>query len=243
MRQLLALVLLLLAVPVTAAPRRRVVAPAPRQVVVSDDFRLGTRGWEAGFADYSPMSADMELAAGLRPLPAELGIDGTGFMLSGHNRSDDLFMFLTRKLTATDGIRANQRYEISYRLIFASNAGGTACSGIGGHPGFSVSMKAGGSGEEPRIELDASAHLRVSVDKGNQSTGGPAATVAGDISTGSSDCRDTAPYKTLELRHRHTYPVQANHFAELWLLVGTDSGFEGKTTLYYEMIEATLTPR
>lgn len=36
--------------------------------------------------------------------------------------------------------------------------------------------------------------------------------------------------------------IAANEQGEIWLLVGTDSGFEGKTTLYYEGIGATLRP-
>jgi hypothetical protein len=36
--------------------------------------------------------------------------------------------------------------------------------------------------------------------------------------------------------------VNANSRGELWLLVGTDSGFEGLTALYYQRIDVTLAP-
>jgi hypothetical protein len=36
--------------------------------------------------------------------------------------------------------------------------------------------------------------------------------------------------------------VRANPDGTFWLLVGTDSGFEGTTTLYYQRIGVTLTP-
>jgi hypothetical protein len=238
------LMVMVLAPPAEAQRRRRAVSspPPPQVVVVNDDFLMGNRGWRAGFADYSPVNGDMELMSGLAPLPPSLGVTGMGFVLIGHNRSDDLFMFLTKKLTAADGIWPNKRYEVSYRLVIASNAGGDACAGIGGHPGYSVYLKAGASEEEPRVELDATNHYRLTVDKGNQSVGGSAASVVGDISTGSDNCSESAPYKSLERVHRHTSLVQADAFGELWLLVGTDSGFEGKTTLYYQAIVATLTP-
>jgi hypothetical protein len=36
--------------------------------------------------------------------------------------------------------------------------------------------------------------------------------------------------------------VNANASGELWLLVGTDSGFEGTTALYYQRIDVRLVP-
>jgi hypothetical protein len=233
-----------LVVPAAAQRRRAIVpgAPPARTVTITDDFTMGTRGWVAGFADYSPANEDLELDSGIRALPPELSVAGTGFMIEGHNRSDDLFMFLKKRLTQIDGIRANQRYEITYSVKFASNAGGESCAGIGGHPGLSVYMKVGASGQEPTVALDDDDHYRVSVDKGNQDEGGAAASVAGNISTGSSNCSSSAPFQSLDLQHRHTSFVQSNAFAELWLLVGTDSGFEGKTTLYYQLISVTLRP-
>src|SRR5687767_8344522 len=73
-----------------AQSRRRAVSRkdlAPLRLY--DDFRLGALGWTAAFSDYSPVSAPvMELDSGIRPLPAELGTPGTGFFITGHNRSD-----------------------------------------------------------------------------------------------------------------------------------------------------------
>ena len=36
------------------------------------------------------------------------------------------------------------------------------------------------------------------------------------------------------------FQAKANENGELWLVVGTDSGFEGKTTIYYNRIEVIL---
>jgi hypothetical protein len=246
-----AIVLLLLITLFTTtvdAQRRRAVGqrqPIERgpAINVDDDFRNGTLGWTAAFADYSTLTRidTMELGSGIRPLPPELGVSGTGFMLTGQNRSDDLFMFLTKKLTAADGVEPAQRYAVSYRVTLASNAGGNNCVGIGGHPGYSVFLKVGAAGEEPRVELEGT-QWRLTVDKGNQSQGGTAASVAGHISTESDRCFSDAPYASILRAHRHPPIVTANDFGELWLIVGTDSGFEGRTTLYYQRIEATLTP-
>jgi hypothetical protein len=72
------------------------------------DFRNGARGWKAGFADFDPDVHDIDAESGIRELPAELG-PGTGFFLAGSNVSDDLFMFLKRRLKASDGIKPNRR--------------------------------------------------------------------------------------------------------------------------------------
>ncbi len=211
-------------------------APSVR---INDDFRFGAQGWAASFSDYAPIQENiMEFDSGIRSLPAELG-SGTAYFISANNRSDDVFMFLVRKLTEAEGIRANKRYQVSFRILLGSNAPGNNCAGIGGHPGFSVYLKAGATSVEPRSVLMASGFV-MNVDKGNQSTGGPAATVAGDVSTGTDVCSN-APFATLERIHRHTFSIDSNASGELWLLVGTDSGFEGKTSLYYQSISATLT--
>jgi hypothetical protein len=238
-------VIILGSAAVSAATRRRaVVQPSISTVIVTDDFRNGPLGWQAGFADYSPLSEPtMELASGIRALPAELGVQGTGFFIQAHNRSDDVFMFLKKKLTRADGIQPNQLYEVSYEMAIGSQAGGENCAGIGGHPGFSVYLKAGAASVEPLSALAADNHYRMNVDIGQQSQGGSAASVAGNISTGASDCQSTAPFRTITRSHRHPVPVMSNRAGEIWLLVGTDSGFEGLTRLYYQSIKATLIPR
>ena len=227
-----------------ATRRRAVVSPVVATVVVADDFRNGPLGWQAGFADYSPVQESiMEFGAGVRALPAELGMQGTGFFMQSHNRSDDVFMFLKKKLTRADGIQPNQLYEVAFDIVLASHAGGENCVGIGGHPGFSVYVKAGAAGIEPMPELRSDSHYRMNVDIGQQSQGGSAASVAGNISTGSNDCMSTAPFRTITRSHRHPVPVMSNAVGEIWLIVGTDSGFEGLTRLYYQSIKTTLTPR
>jgi hypothetical protein len=221
----------------------RIVGPPP-VVSVDDDFRNGALGWQAGFADYSPandQNGSMGLEAGIRPLPPELGVIGTGFYFRGNNHSDDLFMFMKKRLTAADGIRPSQRYEASFHIVLASNAG-SECGGIGGAPGQSVYLKTGASAVEPAVFLDTDDHFRMNVDKGNQAEGGPAGSVAGHIGTSSTDCRGDSPFMSIERTHRHPFVVTASDSGDLWLLIGTDSGFEGITRLYYQSIEVTLTP-
>lgn len=221
--------------------------PSSQSISLGFDFRNGVEGWQAGFADYPPgQDGQFMLLAEIRDLPSELGESGTGFFIQGMNRSDDLFMFLKRRLGTEDGIAANQSYQISFTIRFASNAP-TNCMGVGGAPGESVFLKAGATPTEPAAVLDATDnHFRMNVDKGNQASGGPAASVVGDIANG-TPCEevpnlDESPYVSLERTHVHEFVVTANGDGELWLLIGTDSGFESLTALYYQRIDVELTP-
>jgi hypothetical protein len=151
------------------------------------NFCDGAQGWEAGFAEYSPEMEGMQLEEGIRPLPSELGIEGTGYYLKGMNHSDDLFMFLKRRLETDDGVVPGQEYRIKFTIVFASNAPSGAV-GIGGSPGESVFLKAGASMVEPEVYLDSDTeYYLMNVDKGSGNGGnGTAASVIGDIANGLS---------------------------------------------------------
>jgi hypothetical protein len=60
------------------------------------DFEDDEQGWVTGFADlpadYDPMI--YELDSGWGELPS--GLEGNAIFLNGHNRSDDLFMFVPK---------------------------------------------------------------------------------------------------------------------------------------------------
>lgn len=218
----------------------------PLPITVSYDFRNGARGWEAGFADYPPATDNgfFELKAEIRALPPELGINGTGFYIQGNNHSDDLFMFLKRRLSSEDGILPGQTYEITFKVVFAS-AAQTGCFGIGGSPGDSVFMKAGASPAEPRALLSdprGFSWLRMNVDKSNQAQSGIAASVVSNVANGHPCDPFFMQYLSVERVHQHTSLVNANSKGELWLLVGTDSGFEGTTAIYYQRIDVTVAP-
>jgi hypothetical protein len=220
-------------------------------IAKSFDFRNGAVGWQAGFADYTPgidRDGVFDLKAEIRNLPPELGITGTGFYFQGSNRSDDLFMFLKRRLDRDDGIVSGQTYQITFKIVFASTVQ-SGCTGVGGSPGVSVYLKAGASPAEPNALLTpppndprAFSDLRMNVDKSNQSQSGIAASVAGNIANGHACDPNESPYVSIQRTHQHTSLVNANSRGELWLLVGTDSGFEGTTAVYYQRIDVTLTP-
>ncbi len=111
-----------------------------------------------------------------------------------------------------------------------------------GAPGESVVLKAGASSSEPMSILNSSGYRRMNVNIGDHIQGGSAASMVSNIANGQPCDTSSRRYVTLQRTHQHTTEVTATSNGELWLLVGTDSGFEGLTTLYYQRIEVQLAP-
>ena len=198
-------------------------------------FEDGDEGWQVGFADLPEDhdQATYELESGHRPLPRAWR--GSGIYIQGHNRSDDLFMFLKREI---GGLVPSATYDISASIDLATNVP-LASFGIGGSPGSSVFVKAGASTAEPLAELGDDNHLRMNIDKGNQATEGSAMGVIGDVAH-PDVMVDEYRIKMLTTESQFR-SVETDSQGRAWLIVGTDSGFEGLTTLYYDRITFTLT--
>jgi len=189
----------------------------------------GADGWVVDFADYPPnVGTDYDFESSFTTLPEPLDTTVPALRISGTNRSDDLFMFAKRKLT---NLPANQNFEVRIEASFASDAASNAV-GIGGPPGESVYIKAGVIPEEPTVSTDSMGWLRADFDKGNQSQIGTQAVSLGNAANGT----DEFEYVLLERDAESTMTLKTNENGEAWLYIGSDSGFEGNTTLYYRRI-------
>lgn len=218
-------------------------SPAPATRTLRFDFDEGEQGWEAVFADYPPANAEIyELEAGLRPLPETVASDKRGYMLRGSNRSDDLWMSLVRRLTVEDGLSPDTRYRVHFAFSFASDAP-AGCVGIGGAPGESVYVKVGASPKPAGVTADEEGFLHFDLDNGAQSQTGSESTAAGDVTNG-TDCEgdNLGVFRRVEREVEHAHIVTSNDAGELTVFIGTDSGYEGVTELFYESIVLTLTP-
>jgi hypothetical protein len=216
------------------------LAPAASSaLVITSNFAQGSDAWLPVFTDYNLTVSGFEFLAEVRPLPESVQVPHPfrqAYYLQSHNRSDDVFMFLKKVLTRNEGVVENATYRLSFDIWFASNA--SDCVGAGGDPGTSVYLKAGGSTEEPVPLLLPNGYLSVTIDKGNQAEGGREMGVAGNISNGGS-CEEPT-YVLLRKRYRHPYPIRSSASGDLWIAVGTDSGYEGLTGLYYYQIRVRL---
>jgi hypothetical protein len=202
------------------------------------DFTADAEGWTGAFCDYPQNEGTgYELMFGWASLSTELG-GGGGLRISGNNHSDDLFMYVTRSIT---GLRPSTAYAVSTAVRVATNASAD-CVGIGGGPGTDVTMKIGAAALAPLAQPDAQGWLRLNLDKGDQSTGGADLKVAGDISNGLPCDPASAPYELKNLALPGGFTVTSSSDGTVFVILGTDSGFEGVTTLYYDQVSVTLTP-
>ncbi|UBM57832.1 hypothetical protein LAG90_13560 [Marinilongibacter aquaticus] len=194
------------------------------------DFESNNQDWVGNFADYPEGdSAFYELQYSYSTLPSPLDSTEGALKLSGNNHSDDLFMYAKKQIS---GLQPNTKYAATFTLELATNAADNSV-GIGGSPASSVYVKAGLTDTEPKSStLDSLNHYRMNIDKGNQSGGGTDMIVLGDLSNGQSE--EVYVLKTLT----NTTPFEATTDAEgkLWFIVGTDSGYEGISTVYYNKI-------
>jgi len=191
------------------------------------DFSQGDYGWVGDFSEY-PVgdSIAYKLVFKHDQLPSNLGM-GKGLMLSGTNYSDDLFMFVKKKIT---GLMPATEYQIGFEIEFATNAPKNSV-GVGGSPGESVYLKAGASAVEPG-KVAANGYYEMNIDKGNQLSGGKDMILVGNIASPSP----SSEYNVVDRSNSVSFKTTTNSEGELWLIVGTDSGFEGTTTLYYTKI-------
>ena len=202
-------------------------------LLYQSDFQNNADGWVIGISDYGVDQRDiMEFESAHTGLPAPLDATRKSLMISSMNRSDDAFMFLKKKVV---GLEPNKEYSLLFEIELASKYP-TNSIGIGGSPGGSVFLKAGASTVEPVSGL-RNGFYSINIDKGDQSNDGKEAILLGNIGTGD----DANEYKLITRSNMNKpFVAHANPQGALWLIIGTDSGFEGLTTLYYSKINVRV---
>jgi hypothetical protein len=212
--------------------------PDDDAIVLTWDFAAAAHGWTAGFADY-PVGAEdaYELESGHSALPAPLDQSRKGLLLSGNNHSDDLLMYVTRRV---DGLEPGTTYRVRFEVEIATSAP-RGCVGVGGSAGESVYVKAGAADVEPERTSDDQQHWRLSVDIGNQGADGVNGITIGDVANTGTDCASPV-YQLKQLASApKVLEVQTDDQGSLWLIVGIDSGFEATTRLWFTRIGVRLT--
>ncbi|PYJ98385.1 MAG: PEP-CTERM sorting domain-containing protein [Verrucomicrobia bacterium] len=197
------------------------------------DLRRPCAGWQAGFADYlADQESFYELASAYADACTNLN---RGLFISGNNHSDDLFMFIKRPIC---NLEPSTIYEVEAWVEFWSKAP-TGCIGAGGDPGESVYVKFGATPVEPSTVIEDDGTVRMNVDIGHQAIDGADAVVIGNIATSITDCHNEQ-YELKELETLAPLVTRSDPRGTLWIFVGTDSGFEGKTSLIYTQVRVTI---
>jgi hypothetical protein len=208
--------------------------PPPRDF----SFAEGRDSWEAQYADYAPgQETGIAFASSHGPLPQPLA-HLNGYRLFSNNQSDDVFMYVYGRI---EGLSPNQAYRLSFTVRFATNAP-PGCPGIGGAPGESVYVKAGATTREPGNVVE-NGKVITNFDKGDQSGAGARSLVLGNIARSSGACDTTLPFELKTLSSDSaTLRAQADEGGRLWIFLGTDSGFEGPTEIFYLGGSVVLAP-
>jgi hypothetical protein len=199
-------------------------------------FDTDAQSWQGDFADY-PITDSIfyELAFSYSTLPQPLDIYKGSLKITGNNHSDDLFMFIKRQIT---GLKPNTNYNIRFNIQMASCAP-TNAAGVGGAPGESVYLKAGAAAIEPKkiVNNDEPDMYRMNIDKANQAQSGNDMAVIGNVGVA-----DNTTQFTLVDRSNSDALFKAKTDAEgkIWVIIGTDSGFESTTTLYFSNIAVSF---
>jgi hypothetical protein len=205
----------------------------PEEVEMTWNFATGKEGWEGDFADY-PLGEEAfyELVFEHDTLPAPLDRTHYALKLSGNNHSDDLFMFVKRKVT---GLEPDMVYYVTFTVEFASDVP-NGMVGAGGSPGESVYVTAGAALEEPIKVAGPDNYYGMNIKKSNQSQNGEDMLVIGNFANGT----DQPVYTLKTVSNEKPFHVTTDSRGELWIIIGTDSGFEATTTIYYNSIAVKL---
>lgn len=193
------------------------------------DFKDGLQGFMGGFADL-PAEKDVEkkfeLAFGHAKVPLK-GQDIYGVLLSGNNHSDDLFMYTYANIGDKLDLDKNSVYDVAIKFSIATDAP-AGMSGVGGAPGESVFVKAGVVDKRPGVLIDNNGYYRLNLDKGNQGTDGKDLVLLGNLAktNGTTD----RSYENKD--YSFSTVVKTDSDGNAYLIIGTDSGFEGPTTIY-----------
>lgn len=212
--------------PEEAKPTEPVTSP------VKFDFEQDDCGFFPIFADY-PTGDGVEEFYELDHAYTDVPVEGAGkgLYISGNNHSDDLFMGYYRELR---GFEAGKSYTFNISFKLATNIE-SGLIGIGGGPGESVYVKCGMVSYRPEsvTPRDDFNNYRLNIDKGNQATGGQDMQVVGNLAKNSVTMFDAYEFNYIEL----SFTVTANADGCVYLIIGTDSGFEGTSNYYLDDIE------
>lgn len=167
------------------------------------------------------------------PLPANVGT-GNALRMAGTNVSADLFMYGQRQVL---NLEPDTRYQVSWEIEIASNAD-SGCVGPGSAPGEGVFVVAGATDFAPVVTF--ASMLVLNIDKGNAGVAGTDALVLGDIATQQTDCADEVYERKTLTSAGQSFDLFSNAEGEVWLVVGIDSSFEGRTDIFIIRIEATF---
>ena len=203
-------------------------------LIITETFESGANGWEALFGSYPEGQEEFyELDSGIKNLPEPLDETKKAFMLSGNNHSDALRMFFVKQIS---GFTPGATYQLALDLKLASKYPEQS-AGIGGSPGGAVHVVAYASalgyekkytqGTEEPVYFDIEVKKDIIDDKAQSEA---------ELGTVGIDGEEFV-YKLIDRKTSKPMLCKADDAGKIWVIIGTWSGFEGITTLYYDQVK------
>lgn len=199
------------------------------------DFEENNGSFTPIFADYPTGSGVDEFYELKHEWATSPTKDGKALFLSGNNHSDDLFMGYYKEI---DGLTAGQLYEFQVSFRLATDVKG-GMIGVGGSPGSSVYVKGGITAEQPQRGANEQNNYRLNIDKGNQGADGKDMLLLGNLEKEGE--QHPGEYEWKEFKF--TMQAKANENGSVYLILGTDSGFEATSSYYLDDISVSWTEK
>lgn len=202
----------------------------PVRTVISE-FETGSEGWIADYAlynraDTTKIAFKMERDS----LPAVIDSTRWSLRMEGTNVGDSIFMFLKKQIV---GLNPGKTYNVSFDIDLATNY-----PDLPNGSGKTINLKAGASATEPVKTPSDKFYYNISIKKGLWDQDGAEMSILGDFT-------NTALRSVYELVNRTSHSknitVKPDSTGTIWVCVGEDTRYKGKTVFYYDKIKVTLT--
>jgi hypothetical protein len=194
--------------------------------------------WRAGFAEYSPiMKEHIAFVGRPSPLRSDLLPGRLAYYLSGNNDSDDLFLFMKRRIK---GLTPNTRYALRLEITYSTNFIKDCTLNF-------LYLKGGITRREPRAirkHRPYGDYVVMNVDKGGPTTGGRAAASFGLVELETPCPAESAalPWGLRTVSGDANF-ARSDERGRLWLLIGVDSVFEVVSHIFIVRVGGELTPQ
>ncbi len=197
-------------------------------------FETGNCGFLPIFSDYHDDNNNYEtyeMKAEYKKNPV-IGDESSSLYIASQNRSDDMFMGYVKNI---DGLKPNTEYNFNVVFELATNVE-KGMFGIGGSPGEAVSVKCGIVNIKPENKKDDIGVFRLNINQGAQSLEGKDMQVLGNISKPENSTIKGFEFKRFET----SITVTTDSNGSVYLIIATDSGFEGLTEYYLDNVTINI---
>lgn len=179
-------------------------------------------GWNSSFCGMKENDEKLKLTAEHAKIPVQ-GSNSNGIMMKYENTRNNLFMYISKKFSKLEDLKANTKYKIRLSFYIATNQKDDRR-----RSSQKVYIKAGATNIEPNNYIDKGLKL-INLDKGNLARGGEDIKILGEATKEKNEKDDSFQFKSFDT----LLDVITNDKGEAWIVLGADCGVDGTCTMYF----------